>query len=223
MTGLCVLDHGDDPAEQWIGLVCKRHRRRMDDDAAEIAALIIDTQRIVDGGAPQDCGPQGNRPKKRADPPAPGDIAVMALYDRRNAVARIPDVDESQPIPALPAVIASWVLLVAEERPLTATLPASVLGQLELLRRHHDWLAARPCVDDYLLELGELRRALAAAVHDRRYDRRGFCRLPSENGGLCNGLLIEENGTRVVRCTGCGAQWVTDQELARLAVSLESA
>jgi hypothetical protein len=125
-------------------------------------------------------------------------------------------------VPAVLAVVASWTLLLAEERPLTATLPRSVLAQLDLLRRHHEWIAAQLFIDDYLLEMAELRKALTGAVRDVRYERRGVCALPFE-GAVCRGTLLEENGTRAVVCTRCRARWVTDQELARLAVTLESA
>jgi hypothetical protein len=217
----CVMPHSErEPALDGL-LLCRRHRRRMDDDVSEIGLLIVDTQRITDGGAPQDSGPRGGKSKKRADPPAPGDVAIMALYDRRNAAARLPG-DDSEPVPAVLAVVASWTLLLAEERPLTATLPRSVLAQLDLLRRHHEWIAAQLYVDDYLLEMAELRKALVGVVRDVRYERRGVCALPLEDT-VCGGVLLEENGTRAVYCTRCRARWVTDQELARLAVTLESA
>lgn len=234
----CVMGHEErEPALDGL-LVCKRHRRRMDDDVTEIGLLVIDSQRIFDGGAPQDAGPSGGKVKKRADPPAPGDTTLMALYDQRsttieparsylrnwNANSGRLESNGGGELPAVLAIVASWVLLVADERPLTAVLPRSVLAQLDLLRRHHEWMAAQPFVDDYLLELAELRKALAMAVRDVQFERRGVCRLPVDGqDDPCGGVLLEENGTRAVRCVRCKARWVTDQELARLAVSLESA
>lgn len=226
---LCILHDGDERPEAVVGLLCKRHRRRMDDDVTEIGLLIIDSQRIVDGGAPRDANLGGGKgAKKRADPPAPGDVTLMALYDSRTKAVRIagsdadPLGDQSEPLPAVLAVVASWLLLLADERPLTATLPSSVLAQLSLIQRHHDWMAGQEWVDDYLAEMAELRKAMVAVVHDRRFERRGSCRLPFEDK-VCGGTLLEENGTAVVYCTNCKARWVSDQELARLAVSLESA
>ena len=218
----CIGDHDErEPALDGL-LLCGRHRRRMDTDVTEIGLLIVDSQRIVDGGAPQEEAGRSFHSKKRADPPAPGDVLLMSLFDPATKAARLPD-DDSEPVANVLGVVASWLLLVAEERPLTATLPKSVLGQLDLLKRHHEWLAAQPYADDYLLELGELRKALAGAVRDHRFERRGVCRLPvEEKDGPCGGTLLEENGTRVVSCRRCGARWVTEQELARLAVSLEA-
>lgn len=218
----CVIDGHDERAEAIDGLfLCPRHRRRLDNDNREISLLIIDTQRIIDGGAPQDSAPQGNgkRAKKRADPPAPGDVTLMALYDPRTKAARLPD-DQSEPMPAVLAVVASWLLLVAEERPLTATLPKSVLGQLDLLARHHEWMAAQPFVDDYMLEMAELRKALTAVVRDHTARRIGTCDLPTDDGPKCGGALLVDNGSDVIRCRACGAQWVTPGEQARLAVRL---
>jgi hypothetical protein len=204
-------------------LLCARDRRRLDDNTREIALLLIDSQAIAVGGItgpPVEQNTGGHSPKKRADPPAPGDVTLMALLDARTSAIRLPG-DQSEPMPAVLAVVASWLLLIAEERPLTAMLPRSVLAQLDLLTRHHEWIASKPWVDDYLLEFGELRKALTAVVRDVRFERRGVCRLPVESG-VCGGTLVEENGTRIVRCVGCGARWITDQERARLAVSLEA-
>lgn len=228
----CVAPHDEPERALDELLLCPRHRRRIDADIAEIGLLIVDSMRIIDGGAPRDSGPQHKAPKKRADPPAPGDVTLMALYDRRTAADRIKprsashrlgwsEGDNSEPMPAVLAVVASWLMLFADERPLTATLPRSVLAQLDLLQRHHEWAAAQCWIDDYLLEMAELRKALAAAVHDVRFERRGRCNLPLD-GAVCGGTLLEENGTRAVVCNRCKARWVTDQELARLAISLET-
>lgn len=272
MSGACVIGH-EERTEALDGLlVCSYHRRRMDDHVTEIGLLIVDAQRIRDGGAPSDGGPKGKAPKKRADPPAPGDVTLMVLFDPRskpspprqsyprnwNATAGRFESNGSEGLVDVLSIVSSWLLLLAEERPLTSTLPHSVLAQLDLLKRHHEWIAAQLWVDDYLLELGEVRKALATAVRDHRFTRRGRCPLSVEekavcacychvNGSAtcnvnknkpgevpycgphefvarpCNGTLLEENGTAVVHCTGCKARWVTDQELARLAVSLESA
>jgi hypothetical protein len=211
----CVMPHPErEPALDGL-LLCRRHRRRMDDDVSEIGLLIVDTQRITDGGAPQDSGPRGGKSKKRADPPAPGDVAIMALYDRRNATSRLPG-DESEPVPAVLAVVASWTLLLAEERPLTATLPRSVLAQLDLLRRHHEWIAAQLYIDDYLLEMGELRKALTGCVRDRTFIKVGTCDLPADDR-LCGGALMMKNGEDTVTCRECGAAWSDPRERARLA------
>lgn len=258
MTDLCVLDHGLEPngepkqAKIEIGLLCKRHRRQLDDHVDEIQHLIVDTRNIVDGGAPQAGGPQGKKPKKRADPPAPGDLTIMAMFDGRTQSIRIPPSiadplgDQSDPLSNVEAIVAGWVVELADERPLTQTrhklvirrnraiavspytapmtLPKSLLGQLDLLRRHHDWVAAQGWVEDYLRELTDIRTGLKGGVHDHPIAYRGKCILTvddPENPGKtvpCGGRCVVENGSTIIKCLACKAQWVTPGEQARWAV-----
>lgn len=232
----CVLDHGSDAngsirKQADVGFLCGWHRGRMTTTTGHITQLWYDLAFIVEAGtAPKDETPK-TRHLKSAEAPAPANLDVLALRDPRTHPARIavnPDIpkhegDLSTPIPPVLTVVAGWLLCLAEERPLTATvLPKSVVAQLALLERHHDWIAAQAWVDDYVAEMGELYRALRAAVRDQVTKRIGVCRLPVE-GGVCGGTLLEENGTGVIRCASCSARWVTPQEQARLAVTLESA
>lgn len=215
MSG-CVLPH-DEHTEADNGLLCRRHRRELDDLTSEIGLLVIDTCRIIDGGAPTEATPK-TRHLKQPEAPAPGNLVIMALYDARTLTTRLAE-DQSEPMIPVLHMVASWLLLVAEERPLTATLPSSVLGQLDLLARHHDWLAAHDAVDDYWSEMREVRQHLRSAVNDRTHTRVGTCDLPIE-GGTCGGALLVANGSSVIRCSRCRSEWVTAQEQARLAVRL---
>ena len=160
---------------------------------------------------------------KAATAPAPGDLAIMSLFDNRTATSHIkpsernPDGDNSEPMPAVLSVVASWMQCFAEERPLT-NLPFSVVAQLDLMRRHHEWAAGQSWVDDYARELAELRKALRLAVHDNPVTVYGKCDMPTTRAENCGGTLLQENGTDLVRCSSCGKRWVTNQERARLAV-----
>jgi hypothetical protein len=236
---LCVLEHEQRTAATAGLLTCRKHRRDLDDFTHEISLLIVDTQRIVDGGAPSQAAPK-TRHMKQAEAPAPGDLAIMALYDSRTLTARIPETaqnpggDQSEPMVPVLHVVASWLLLVAEERPLTATLPRSVLAQLDLLTRHHDWLAASLFVDDYHAEMKALVRHLRTATNDHTHHRVATCDLPSDNGQasvlfirknrplrvarICGGAVLCRNGESGWRCARCGESWVTDQQKARFAV-----
>jgi hypothetical protein len=215
----CVLDHGDQRGEAVDGLLlCPRHLRHMGDILRDIGELVIDTQRITDGGAPQEASPK-TRYIKAPSGPAPGDLVIMALFDRRTATARLPD-DQSEPIGNVLHTVASWLLCVADERPLTAALPSSVLAQLALLVRHGDWIAAQPFVDDFVRELADVRKSLRAAVRDRTHTRIGTCDLPVADERPCGGALLVENGSSVIRCGRCKAEWATAQEQARLRVRL---
>jgi hypothetical protein len=222
----CVLDHGDQRGEAVDGLLlCQRHLRQLTDDCTEIGLLIVDSQRITDGGAPADNSPR-TRKLKRADPPAPGDITLIAMYDERTSATRLPgttknpDGDQSQPLSNVLHTVGSWLLLIAEERPLTADLPRSVLAQLDLIKRHGDWCAAQSWVDDLLRELREVRQGLRSVLNDRTHTRIGTCDLPTEDERPCGGALLVENGSSVIRCGRCKAEWATAQEQARLRVRL---
>lgn len=228
-SGLCVLGHGlganGEPLnrEAEHGLLCPHHRRSLDHLTRDVRDLWYDLTFILEAGT----GPKDETPRTRhlkaAEAPAPANLEALALRDPRSSSTALPE-DTSTPIPAVLSIVASWVLLVAEERPLTADkLPQSVIAQLQLLDRHADWIAGQPWVDDYATELGDLRKALRLAVRDVTHHKIGRCRLPAEEGeGACGGTLIRENGAESVRCSQCGAQWTSPQELARLSLSLEA-
>lgn len=226
----CILTHGrganDEPLHREAEprmLLCLSHRNRMTRIVADVRDLWVDLAFIVEAGtAPKDETPK-TRHLKAAEAPAPANLEVLSLRDPRSSSAQLVG-DTSTPIPAVLSIVASWVLLLAEERPLTATLPQSLLAQLNLLIRHHDWIAGREWIDDYLIEFGDLRKALSAALRDHTHEKVGRCRLPAEGReGLCGGVLLRENGSDVVKCRECSAVWASPQEVARLAVSLESA
>ncbi len=227
-SGLCILAHGQTAEGEPIyrqadvGLLCHRHRDWMTRQAVEVRDLWMDLAFIVEAGsAPKDETPK-TRHLKAAEAPAPANLEVLSLRDPRSTVT--PTHANPGTIPSITALVASWVLLVADERPLTAQLPSGTHGQLSLLIRHGDWIAAQEWCGDYLEELGDMRKALAAALRDQAHASIGRCRLPADDrDGLCAGQLMRENGSDVVRCTACRSTWTTPQELARLAISLETA
>lgn len=243
---LCILHAADNRPEATVGLLCGKHRAKMDKITAEVNMLWCELALIIDGSAPRESSMK-QRPRKQPEAPAPLDLAAAALRDPRNGATV-----QSGDIPSVMGVVSSWVLLVAEERPLTATLPSSVVAQLALLALHHDWIAAQTWVDDYVSELSELVKALRLAVNDREFVKVGTCDLPiqgpapcdcychanpsasctitrSDVGcgphemivvGTCGGSLMRRNGSSVVECRDCGESWVTPQQQAYLAVRL---
>jgi hypothetical protein len=218
----CVLDHGDQRGEAVDGLLlCPRHLRQLTDDCTEIGLLIVDSQRITDGGAPADNSPR-TRKLKRADPPAPANLTLVAMYDARTKMCRIPGTvadplgDQSEPLTDVLGIIAAHTDRLIDERNLT-TAPASVLAQLDLLKRHCDWLARQPWVAELLDELRQVRRALRVAVRDRAFFRVGTCHLVVDDV-VCGGALLVENGTEPVFCKSCGATWADPAARARLAM-----
>lgn len=243
---LCIVDHGHDTdgndlnAEATSGLLCKDHRRRLDDDIAEIVALILDSMHIRDGGAPIiETSGRHQHQKKRANPPAPGDVTLMAMYDARTATGPVQPttrgaVDTSTPETPVLRIVAACLLTLARERPLTARLPQSVLAQLDLLKRHHEWIAAQPWVIAYMQALYDTRRGLKNAVSDQINFRIATCDLPTDNGQhpaviirrnralrivlICGGPVMVRNGDDVWRCSRCDQTWITDQQKARFGV-----
>lgn len=219
--GLCIFDHGDEPRQVDVGLLCEWHRRRMTFLTNGIHELWLDLALITEAGsAPKDETPK-TKHLKSAEAPAPANLEALALRDPRSSTVRLPT-DESTPIPPVLFVVASWLLCLAEERPLTADLPASVLAQLAVLSRHHDWIAAQTWVDDYIGEMTELHKALKAAVRDQTHRTIGYCHLSTEERERCGGALVQENGSSVVRCRGCEASWVTSHQRAMLAITLDA-
>src|SRR5206468_9659540 len=130
---------------------------------------------------------------KNPEAPAPGDLTLMALFDARTHTQRLPG-DQSEPMIPIAHTVGSWVLLLAEERPLSGELPNSILGQLDLLARHGDWLAGREWIDDLLAELGEIRQHLRAAVHEPAASPVGRCPSQDADGRACDGPLWADKG-----------------------------
>jgi len=223
----CVLPHRAWPdgcervSTATVGLVCGWHRNRLDllieelHDGYASLALIE-----VAGTSPRESSPRTGR-TKNPSPPAPANLDVLGLRDARSqwdSGKRI----QAGNMPSVPAVVASWLLLVCEERPLTAQQPQSVLGRLAVLKRHHDWIAGQEWVGDYLAELTELRQAIYTTLVDRPILRTlGACYL-LVGESPCTGRLVQDNGSDVVRCTQCRARWVTAEQIARLEVALNS-
>ena len=224
---LCVLPHRDDAEVRAPSLVCEWHRRALTRLTEQIREGWFDLALItVAGSAPKDAAPKTRRTKS-ASPPAPANLDVIVLRDPRTATAELRQLlrdghpaDLSRPASNVLAAVASWVLLVAEERPLSAKLPSSVIAQLDLLERHGDWISEQPWIDDYWAELGEIRNALKSALHDRASTKVGRCYLPTDDGKDCHGNLLRRNGELSVRCHRCDARWVTAAELARLELAL---
>lgn len=222
---LCVLPHRDDAEAD--PLVCGWHRGALRRLPGEIREAWFDLALIAEAGsAPKDAAPKTRRTKS-ASPPTPVNLDVVVLRDPRTATTELRQIlrdghpaDLSRPASNVLTAVASWVLLLAEERPLTATLPSSVIGQLDLLERHTDWIAQQPWIDDYWAELGGIRSALRSALRDRASTKVGRCYLPTDDGSDCHGNLLRRNGELSVRCHRCGARWVTAAELARLELAL---
>ncbi len=187
---LCVIDHGFDQAggRNLVaalpdGRLCSRHRANLDDWASEIPAMWFKLAFALEpaAGGSSDGGSRSHSPHS----PAPIDLVVAALRDARNPTARTTGGD----VPSVLGVVASWVMVLADRRPLKTftrdhigwriypdgsrekrfgplygLMPRSMLGQLALLRSHHDWIADQPFVGAYHAQLGQIHAALVDKV-----------------------------------------------------------
>ena len=210
MSALCVLD-GEIKRPAEVGHLCYWHRQRLDFLSSEIAILWCELALILDGSAPREWTEKTQWKKLGDDIPAPLDLEAATLRM------------------TIPNSVATWLVLVADERPLTETrhrviinrnrawavvpytapmtLPDGIITQLDLLQRHHDWIAAQAWIDDYANWLEQTRKLMRRTVRDWIGQILGTCDWPDTNGHPCGGRIMRENGTETVRCNKCGRVW----------------
>lgn len=247
-AALCEFPHRDDEAhELYVGQLCRWHRNRLDWLVNEIRKLDEDLDLIVEAGsAPKENAARGRR-LSNPSPPAPANLDVLVLRDRRSH-GDVDSLDDAKRQPfAVPYVTEVYCYRVRDERKLTrvvlryvpqpdgsvlevpttvkANVPRSVVARLDMLLRHHDWIAEQDWVDDYLTELSALKRAMSGALRDNTHKFKGRCYLLiGEDGQVCNGELLQENGTLFVQCRKSRShQWRTPRELAALEYGLTQA
>lgn len=196
-TRLCVVDPAHHPfdsdgvpipvAAAPDSQLCAGHRYDLDAYAEQVKALFIDLALLVGAGSGS---PRTGARSKSAEPPAPIDLVAAALRDHRNPTAS--DAAASRDIPSVPGVVASWLIVVANEKPLwthvrpvigwrihpdgsseeirggraRGVLPSSVIGQLDLLARNHGWMCQQWWAGRYWAQLKQARDALWDKVGD---------------------------------------------------------
>lgn len=206
----CLVCHRT--ASRWQ--VCPACQDRTDDDLAEISDLyaLLDTHRhVFELLGPADTNARG----KRIDPPAPGDLDVMALLDPRTGPY---------------ATLASWVLLVREERlqrpqtrpapdPDPGTNPVTFVALVAFLRAWWPRLAEdHPAADDFAREMRHERHRLDDAVRGQRTRAVDLGRCPvvlpatdTQPARGCGAPLRHDPTQPVIRCRECGSSWPDDQ------------
>jgi hypothetical protein len=107
-------------------------------------------------------------------------------------------------------------------RTIPAALPAGIIGCIDLLRRHTNWICEQYFVDVFWDELNAVHRAVRAALNDQANRFIGRCYLEADGDPTrkCAGNLLRPNGSLSVKCHRCGAAWVTAAQLARLQLAL---
>lgn len=230
-----------EPAERFLGLLCRRHYRRLGDvlgQVEELFALLPDVlepaagglresairhgassgMSAVSSGSRVDAGAARRTAagSKRADPPAPGRLEAIAVTDRRD--------------PDNPAgVLEAWLGAVDAERRVLYRWTvgpdgraeherdALVRGRLPLttvtkwLHAERRWIAGQEWVADYATALEVVHRALAAAVGVSMWPR------PIGVCPNCQTRLYPQptGGVDEVTCHRCKTAW-RGVHLARL-------
>jgi hypothetical protein len=224
VSALCVLD-GEIKRQAEVGYLCGWHRDRLDFLAGEIETLWFELAITLDGSGPQEWSEMTRR-RKASEMPTPINLSLASMRDLRTRGKRLrhwqadgKESDPSEPVPAVMVHVAMLAARLIVERPLS-TRPTSMVAQLHLLTRHHDWIAGQQhWICDYAEWLEYLRKILRRATHDKVGVVVGICDLPTDNGE-CGGDLLRMNGSEVVRCLRCRESWSTPEHRALLAKRL---
>jgi len=146
---ICPLDHPGHPDRPSIAApgsrLCKGHERAVDDRLVELATFSRDADQAEhDGALGTSSAPPLSGSKEQPLPYSD------ALADHRQRVR---------------GVLASWSLLVAEERGVEPPAEPEPNRMVDFLRRHHDWAVGQDWADDYAGEILELGRRAWSLLH----------------------------------------------------------
>lgn len=220
---LCLADHTAPPV---VCAGCAERAHRDLTDLPRLANLLLSLAR---GDAQSGCEPvSGSREPPLAlrtdqwsfaGPAAPGDVHPVTWEDADCQVGDNP----------LPAVLASWVLLVAEERRVTVPVvqrrhyESAVGAYAEFLARHHDWHLQQPWADEYAREIHSLWKRARTLAADWPLVHRLPAPCPSVDCGLLT--LRRDDGAAFIYCDrhdgGCGRRW-SEADYQRLVLILVS-
>jgi len=183
------LDDQPAPRIAGIGLLCHRCAFRLERHIAELPARFDELGAVLGGGK----GSRTEGKRTKGSPPVPLNLAA---HDHRQHIA---------------GVLASWVLLVAEERGLRGPDTQTVPALSTWLVQHHAWLVGQPWVDDLSEEVAELTRTAEGIT--RRLP--GWNRLPAPCPGCGAFEMGRKDGDAHVECRSCGLRY-GEAEYARL-------
>ena len=202
----CPLPHRN-PAEPDPGyIICRRHLTRLTEHLTAIAVILDDLDELLVSPPPMDAN---DARSARCDPPAPCRLDVLDLTDKRSDT------------PAL-YLVASWCLLVSDERQLSG-IPSWPSSQARWLIRHVDWIGHHPAADDCAREMADAWRWLTTAAGMHPSPPLFSCPVVHPDAeGECGGPVRAELTTFGVRCAKCGERWDGNERLARFG-ALESA
>ena len=191
-TDICVARHKRDPKRERQaapGLyLCFGCRDQLEQLIAEMPARFDELGRALtasgSGGGQRVSGSSGE--------PAPINLAAA---EHRQQIA---------------GVLASWSMLIAGERGIAAPAGPQVSRTAPWLTVHIDWCAGNRWVDEMLEEIRALDgRARAICNPDRRLPTGERCRVVSEDGDRCDGVITmrqHDDEAWKAHCSRCGPQ-----------------
>ena len=209
----CVLSH-QNPSTATQGLLCKGHARRILDALVDIGTWWA----MLPGLREPEQG-EGNCRGRAVDPVSPIRLEVLAVEDIRGGMA-----NERDDIVGVRGVIHTWVRVVLEDLasmgaprtmiPPKIECPATMTGDIGILRQHHEWICEQPWVDDYAGEIRACLRQMQSVLGLTGPAVVGHCPIEGQQG-VCGGALHQDRwGGMGVSCQRCGAHW-DDKTLRR--------
>ncbi len=214
-TGVCVIPHHDEPAEAFIGGLCRRAWTQLVRQVAELPALANWLEANLAAGGRG----ESQRVKGTKEDPIPIRPAVIDTQAE------------------MLGIVNAWARLIAEERNLQGpwyVLPPDSTAERDRLRRgleqtaslnelcsflgaHLTWAAEQPWVDDLYGEIGQVTSRAQAVMPFRaaRHDLNAPCPNPD-----CTAKSLSRyDGDFYVHCRSCGERW-DEQEWDRLGLIL---
>jgi hypothetical protein len=210
-AGLCILEHPI-PRSAHHGHLCRAHYSQLEQNLAEMPALIIEVHKHL--SATSQGGPKVSGTKHK---PLPFNEAASDAW----RYAR--------------DTLASWASMVSEELEVRPPLP-TIDETSRFLMRWLDWISQQPWVDELVSEQNEARKRLRAILRPSRVKRVTLgpcveivaCDAHTALEVTCRGILSDrmpvdpepaEERTWLITCNECGNSYEVDQwsSLARKA------
>lgn len=225
-------------------VTCRRCVTRLARALNDIVTLYALLDDVIEPGSVMT---DGNKPKgRRADAPVPVRLDVLALRDPRTTWTgvngEIPSVlgvlaswaqvvredrglaspcracqhnDHDTPCGAL-AMEGRSVIQCRCNRYVPPL--ATVTSETSLLRKHLDWVAQQPWVDEMAGEIHKLHSALRTICGEPKTRKVGTC-VNDDGRGPCRGPLMPSRFSPAVTCARCGDEW-DEADLRRLGLIL---
>lgn len=215
----CVLHHKS-RALATVGLVCADHHAALREtlqDILEYWALL--PLYLLPGSSPV---ADGSQKRKNPDAPAPLNLEVVALLDRRTddeeqrvSTETHGDRFESngdEGLPSIPLQLAVWADMVREARGLSEG-NGTVVESVRLLQAHMGWVVADRVVKQFDAQIRTMRRHLVHANGEGSPKPVGKCPTLDGAGKYCDGPLWPAGDKMEVDCGRCGRHY--DERILR--------